>query len=187
MKQTDLKKIVLTSFFIALGYVFTIPFRGVFIGIIPLGSFFSPMHLPVFICGLLIGWKYGLIAGLVTPLLVSIFGGMPPLLPSGVVMSAEMGTYGLVSGLFYHRLVLIKHPTVHIYVALVGAMLLGRIVYLVVMGIVLTFGTYGAYNLISYLKTLFIIAIPGIIIQLIFVPIIVRTIQKRLFLFQGNE
>ncbi|MDD4213119.1 MAG: ECF transporter S component [Bacilli bacterium] len=179
--KTDLKNIVLTSLFIALGYVITLPFRGVMVGGIPLGTIFSPMHLPIFICGLLCGWKYGLISGLITPLLVSILGGMPPLLPSGVVMSVELGTYGLISGLLYHQLLKIKHPTLRLYASLIIAMLVGRIIYLGAMGIVITLGTYGAYRLDTYLETLFIVGSPAIAIQLVFVPLIVRTIQTRLF------
>ena len=35
------------------------------------------MHIPVLLCGLLVGWPYGLLCGLAGPLLSSLLTGMP--------------------------------------------------------------------------------------------------------------
>ena len=55
-----MRKITISALFLALGIVF--PF---FTGQIPeIGSMLCPMHLPVLLCGMGCGWKYGLIVGL---------------------------------------------------------------------------------------------------------------------------
>jgi hypothetical protein len=61
------------------------------------GSILLPMHIPVLLCGLVCGWPYGFICGLLGPFLSS-FTGMPPLavLPG---MMVECGVYGMTSGL----------------------------------------------------------------------------------------
>ena len=61
MKSLDIriKRLCLAGIFLALGLL--LPF---FTGQIPrLGSLLLPMHLPVFLCGLLCGWQYGLAVG----------------------------------------------------------------------------------------------------------------------------
>ena len=37
-----------------------------------IGSMLLPMHIPVFLCGLICGWQYGLAVGTILPLLRSI-------------------------------------------------------------------------------------------------------------------
>ena len=84
------KKIVLGAFFIALGLL--LPFIT---GQIPqIGSALLPMHIPVILCGLLLGWKYGLACGFVTPLLRSALFGMPVMFPMAIAMSFELAGYG---------------------------------------------------------------------------------------------
>jgi thiamine transporter ThiT len=61
MKSLDIriKRLCLAGIFLALGLL--LPF---FTGQIPrLGSLLLPMHLPVFLRGLLCGWQYGLAVG----------------------------------------------------------------------------------------------------------------------------
>ena len=72
--MTTIKKMVMTAICIALCVVLPLLFHWV-----PnAGSVFLPMHIPVLLCGLLCGWPYGLVCGLLGPL-VSSFTGMPPL------------------------------------------------------------------------------------------------------------
>ena len=86
-----LKKLSLSSMFLAIGLV--LPF---FTGQIPqVGSMMLPMHIPVLLCGLICGWKYGLMVGFVLPPLRSVLFGMPPLFPTGAAMAFELAAYGL--------------------------------------------------------------------------------------------
>lgn len=61
------KDIVLSALFLTMGLVLPI-----FTGQIPqIGNMLLPMHIPVLLCGLICGWKYGLLVGFITPLLRS--------------------------------------------------------------------------------------------------------------------
>ena len=63
------KNLTLSALFLALGYA--LPFLT---GQIPqFGSMLLPMHIPVFLCGLICGWQYGAIVGLILPLTRSLF------------------------------------------------------------------------------------------------------------------
>jgi thiamine transporter ThiT len=42
------------------------------------GSIYLPMHIPLLLCGLLCGWSYGLLCGLIGPALSTYVTGMPP-------------------------------------------------------------------------------------------------------------
>ena len=78
-------RLVLAALFIALGLV--MPFLT---GQIPqLGSALLPMHLPVLLCGFVLGWKYGLAVGAIVPLFRSICFGAPPMYPAAVAMMLD--------------------------------------------------------------------------------------------------
>ena len=64
-KTVNVKKLSLSAMFIAMGMV--LPFLT---GQIPqIGGMLLPMHIPVFLCGLICGWPYGAVVGFITPLL----------------------------------------------------------------------------------------------------------------------
>lgn len=93
MKNSNIKNLALAAMFMALGLV--LPF---FTGQIPqIGKMLLPMHIPVLLCGLICGWKYGLAVGFVTPLLRSVIFGMPILYPMAIGMAFELMTYGFES------------------------------------------------------------------------------------------
>ena len=82
----NLKNMTLAALFLALGLV--LPF---FTGQIPqIGSMLLPMHIPVFLCGLICGWQYGAAVGFVVPLMRSVLFGMPPLFPTATAMAFEL-------------------------------------------------------------------------------------------------
>lgn len=163
-------RLVLTALFIALGLV--LPLLTAHVP--QFGSMLLPMHIPVLICGFVCGWQYGLIAGVVTPLLGSATSGMPPLFPVAVVMALEMGTYGAVSGWLYSH---IKKSTASVYISLLVAMLAGRIVWGLVN--IPIYGIVGkAYSWQIFMAGAFINAIPGIILQIVLVPLIVLALER---------
>ena len=58
--KKNIKNMVLAAMFLALALV--LPFLT---GQIPqIGGMLLPMHLPVFLCGLICGWRYGAVVGL---------------------------------------------------------------------------------------------------------------------------
>lgn len=140
-----------------------------------IGSMLCPMHLPVLLCGFLCGWPWGLAVGAVAPLLRSALFVMPPLFPIAVSMAAELAVYGLVTGLLSARL---PKKLGWTYVSLIAAMLLGRVAWGLVR-LLLAGLSGGAFTWAMFLSGALTTAIPGIIVQLILVPVIVTTVQKR--------
>ncbi len=140
-----------------------------------IGSMLCPMHLPVLLCGFLCGWPWGLAVGAVAPLLRSALFGMPPLFPIAVSMAAELAVYGLVTGLLSARL---PKKLGWTYVSLIAAMLLGRVAWGLVR-LLLAGLSGGAFTWAMFLSGALTTALPGIIVQLILVPVIVTAVQKR--------
>ena len=84
------------------------------------GAVFCPMHIPVIVCGMVCGWKYGGLCGLIVPPLSFLIIGIPPIYPMGVSMMLELCAYGVLAGLLYKRF--------NVFVSLIGAMIGGRCV-----------------------------------------------------------
>lgn len=168
---TVTKKMILSALFLAL--VMILP---MFIVHIPgIGRMLLPMHIPVLLCGFLVGWPYGLLVGLIGPLLRSFAFGMPPLFPTAIAMTFELAVYGAASGFIYNKFS--KKNIASTYIALISAMILGRIISgaanIILYGI-----TQDAYTWEIFLSASFIQAIPGIIFQLIAIPPIVLSVRK---------
>ena len=141
-----------------------------------LGSRLLPMHIPALLTGLVLGPKYGLVVGFITPLLRSVTFGMPPL-QIATTMAFEIGTYGWVAGLIYGKA---KANVITLYVALISAMLVGRVVFGIatyVLFVGFDFGP-GVYNLTMWTTSVFITSWPGIVGQLIMIPLIVVALER---------
>lgn len=166
--MNSVKNLTLAAVCIALCVVLPIAFHS-----IPnSGSIFLPMHIPVLICGMICGWPYGLLCGLMGPLLSSVLTGMPPVayLPS---MMVECGVYGMVSGLVL-KYVRTKNTYADLYIALVAAMLAGRVVSGIAKALIFTPGM----AMSAWVTASFVTALPGIVIQLVFLPTVVFTLMK---------
>ena len=163
MKNPNLKNLTLAALFLALGLL--LPFVT---GQIPqIGNMLLPMHLPVFLCGLICGWQYGGLVGFVLPLLRYLLFGMPPIYPTGAAMAFELAAYGILAGWLYahSRWKCVKA----LYVCLIGAMLGGRLVWGLAEVLLLGLGG-SAFTWAAFLAGAFTNAIPGIILQLVFIP-----------------
>lgn len=181
MIQTGTKKLTLAAMFFAIGII--LPF---FIGQIPLiGQMLLPMHIPVLLCGLIVGWQYGLTAGFFLPLVRGMLFGMPTLFPNGIGMAFEMATYGLVIGYLYShsRWQCIKS----LYRCLIVAMIAGRLVWGAARVVLL--GVSGiAFSWELFMAGALINAIPGIVLQLILIPMIMVALNKaKIVPFKKNE
>ena len=139
-----------------------------------IGNALCPMHIPVLLCGFLCGAPYAVVVGAVAPVLRFFLFGMPVLFPMGAAMSFELAAYGLIAGIMYRKLP--KKP-VNIYIALLTAMLGGRIVWGVVrFAMTMLFGVEFSFEM--FLSGAFLTAIPGIICHIILIPIIVLALQR---------
>ncbi|CDD22292.1 putative uncharacterized protein [Firmicutes bacterium CAG:313] len=164
-----------SGIFLALALV--LPF---FTGQIPsIGSMILPMHLPIIICGFVIGWPYGLVIGFCAPLLRHVMFGMPPIFPTGIAMSFELATYGFVSGIIYKLLQKTKmNNWLVMYLTLIIAMLIGRVIWGITMYFIALGNSNVSFGFKAFLSGAFIKAWPGILIQLLIVPPIVFAIEK---------
>lgn len=170
MTRTSTKKLVLAGLFLALGLV--LPF--VTAQIPSIGSKLLPMHIPVLLAGFACGAPYGLIIGFITPLLRSILFGMPPLFPTATAMAFELAAYGLLTGLFAS---LLPKKNLFIYPNLILSMVLGRVIWGIVSMIL--YGINGtSFTWKIFITGAFINALPGILIQLVLIPIIVVALRK---------
>ena len=170
MKKTNVKTMVLAALFLAMALV--LPFLT---GQIPeIGSMLCPMHIPALLCGFFCGWPWGLMVGLIAPILRSLIFGMPPMFPVAVCMSAELAAYGAVSGFLYSRM---SRNKASVYISLLTAMVAGRLVW----GIARFFCAgldASAFGLSAFWAGAVTTAIPGIIVQIILIPVLVMALEE---------
>lgn len=165
---SPVRRTVLAAMFVALCVVLPIAFHG----IPDAGSVFLPMHIPVLICGMVCGWPYGFLCGLLGPLLSSLITGMPPAayLPP---MMVECAVYGMVTGLVL-RYIHTGKLQLDLYIALIAAMLAGRVVSGIAKALIFSPGITMGY----WITASFVTALPGILIQLVVIPLLVAVLMK---------
>ena len=73
------------------------------------------------------------------------------------------------------RLIRTKSNVANVYLSLVAAMLCGRVIYGVVNALIFQ---AGRYSMELWLTASFVTALPGIIIQLVAIPVLVLLLQK---------
>lgn len=165
------KDLTLSSLFIALGLVLPL----LTLQLKQLGNAFLPMHVPVLLCGYIVGPAYGLIVGLILPILRHFTFGMPVLYPTAISMAFELATYGFVAGYLY-RISRWK-CIIALYESLIFAMIIGRVVWGIVQVILLGVGGQ-AFTWQMFVGSAFLNAIPGIVFQLIFIPSIMLALHR---------
>lgn len=173
MKRTfSVKTLCICGICIALCYVLPLALHS-----FGLGSVLSPLHLPVLLCGLLCGGFSGAVCGLVGPIVSSILSGMPP--ATGLVsMIPELVTYGLVSGILMKK-VRTGKLYADLYVSLVPAMVLGRIVGGIAKAIFFAVMATGeVFTLGLWISGYFVGTFPGILVQLVLLPLIVTALIR---------
>jgi len=168
--KSSTKKLVNAALMLALGMV--LPFLT---GQIPsVGSRLLPMHIPALLTGYISGPMYGLLVGFIMPLFRSMIFGMPPMFPTAVAMAFELATYGFIAGLLYRRM---NKNTGNIYLSLIIAMVIGRFVWGLVSYVLYGLGE-SAFTWQIFTAGAFVNALPGILIQLILIPVLVLALKK---------
>ena len=156
-----------------LAVAFVLPFLT---GQIPqIGSKLCPMHLPVLLCGYLCSGPWGLAVGFAAPLLRSFIVGMPsPLFPKAIAMAFELAAYGFTAGVLHRAL---PKKKAFLYLSLVISMITGRLVWglvqLCCVGLDVT-----RFTLSAFWTGAAVNALPGIIIQLLLIPVLVSAVEK---------
>lgn len=169
---TRTSRLVQAAFFTALAL--TLPFVT---GQIPaIGNMLCPMHIPVILCGFFCGSTYGLVVGLISPLLRFLIFGAPVLIPIGLAMCFELGAYGFFAGFFYR---IFPQRKIYVPVSLILSMIIGRVVWgiakLVMYGLDSEQFPFGFSVFVS---GAFVTAVPGIILQLVLIPTVVILFKR---------
>ena len=167
----SIKKLVLSAMFLSLGLL--LPFLT--IQIPEIGKALLPMHIPVILCGFICGWQYGFAVGVITPLLRSAVFGMPVMYPTAFAMAFELAAYGLMCGLMYKVL---PKKKAYVYPALVISMIAGRAVYGAVMFVLSGISANINYGFSAFLSGTVLTAVPGILLQLVLIPIIIIALES---------
>lgn len=161
-RKIDTKDIVLSGLLLAAGLILPMIFHTFSMT----GPIFLPMHIPVLIGGMLLPPPMALLLGIITPILSSILTGMPVAFPMAIIMTFELGSYGLLASLAMRKL------KTNIILSLIIAMVGGRIAAgIAVALIVALFGVQ--INPVLYVKGAIITGIPGLLIQLVFIPTLI--------------
>lgn len=140
-----------------------------------IGNMLLPMHLPVFLCALICGWKYGVPMAFILPIFRSLVFGMPPIFPTAISMAFELAAYAFAAGFMYEksRWQCVKA----LYRCIIVAMIAGRAVWGVVQAVLL--GASGnALTFKAFMTSAFINAWPGIILQLVFIPAVMVALDR---------
>ena len=125
-----------------------------------IGSMLCPMHIPALLCGFVCGWPWGLAA-----------------------MAFELAAYGAVSGILYR---IFPRRNWSVYVTLIAAMIVGRLVWGCVQFMMAGL-QHTVFDRSLFLAGAVTNALPGILVQIILIPILVITMEKAKLTLNGTR
>ncbi len=166
MKKTETQKITLGALMIALGLI--IPFFTSHMFGVP-GTILLPMHYPVMLAGMLCGPLYGGLVGIIVPILSSLLTGMPPVFPMLPLMTFQLFFMGLVPGL-------VMKKWGKIIPAALASIVASWVAYAIAL-FVLKSLPVGAGLKMQVIPD-FIAGLPGVIGQIILIPIITAFVNR---------
>jgi len=161
--STQNRELVFAGLFIALGVVVPILFHQ-----IGLGQVFLPMFLPILLCGFFLNPYIALIVGLITPYVSSFMTGMPPLFPFAVMISFEGAALAGSASMLFNRF------KKNIWISLFSALIIQRIIL-----VLFIFAVAPFFELPERLLSITVITsgLPGVILQIIIVPVFVSRLK----------
>ncbi|MDK9711981.1 ECF transporter S component [Acidaminobacter sp.] len=172
--MNETKSLIRGALIIALGLLVPTVFHLTSVS----GSIFLPMHLPILAGAVFVNPWIALIAGALTPLTSAIATGMPPLFPIAFLMAFELAAYGWTMSW------LINKRRINVYAALVVSMLVGRVV-LGLAAVVTTSVFAVQLNPVMYMKGAILTGLPGMALQLLVVPVLIKALSSSLQLRRG--
>ncbi|MBQ6412442.1 MAG: hypothetical protein IJI19_03045 [Ruminococcus sp.] len=148
----------------------------------PGGVQLLPMYLPVLIGGCLLGSKWAIVVGALSPVvsfaITSMIGEAMPALPRLPFMVAELAVFAVVSGLFSKK---IYENGLWAFPAVILAQLAGRAVFLGLVAIFQNIAPFTVPMIWSQILTGWV----GLAIQAVLVPLLI--IGLRAILVKGND
>ena len=170
MTSLQIRRLTYAALYLALAMV--LPFVT---GQIPeIGPAPCPMHIPALLCGFMCGWPWGLAVGFIAPLLRSVLFGMPALFPGAVAMAFELAVYGGMAGFLRRKLPRRKGM---LYAVLLISMIAGRLVWGAVR-VILAGLSGSSFTWALFLAGAVTNAVPGIILQLVLIPVLVAAMER---------
>lgn len=129
-----------------------------------LGRAFLPMHIPVILAGMYLGWRWGIVVGAVTPVVSAALTGMPAM-PVALTMVFELAIYAAIAGASYRR-------TRNGLLSVVAAALAGRVAYGI--GGYLLFPLLGLPRVAPFypITAGLVAGLPGVTVQLVLIPLL---------------
>lgn len=165
------RSLIISGVLMAFGLVIPMAFHGAGMA----GPIFLPMHIPVLVGGFILSPVYAMFVGMLTPVLSSFLTGMPPAFPILPIMIFELGLYGLSIS------ILKRKTSLNMFYILIVGMLVGRIGAGTV--VVLLAGGFGLkMKPIIYLQGAVANGLPGIVLQLIFIPPLMKAVERAGFM-----
>ncbi len=135
----------------------------------PGGVQLLPMYLPVLIGGCLLGSKWAITVGALSPIvsfaITSLMGDPMPALPRLPFMVLELTVFAVVSGLFSKK---IYEKGLWAFAAVIAAQLSGRAVFLAAVAICQSFAPFTTEMIWQQILA----GVPGLLIQAVLVPIV---------------
>lgn len=148
----------------------------------PGGVKWLPMYVPVLIGGCLLGAKWGLITGILSPLvtfiITSAIGNPMPAFARLPFMIAELAAFALVSGLFSKK---ILKNGLWAFPAVIAAQIAGRALFLLLIAVTQRFTSFTVPMIWNQIKA----GLPGLLVQAIIVPVIIIILRK--ILIKDND
>ena len=150
----------------------------------PGGVKWLPMYLPVLIGGCLLGAKWGLAVGALSPLvsflITSAMGNPMPMSARLPFMMAELTVFALVSGLFSKN---ISESVLWAFPAVISAQIAGRAVFLGLIALTQSMTQFTVPMIWGQIKTGFI----GLAVQAVVVPVIIIGLRALLIKEKSND
>ena len=143
----------------------------------PGGVKWLPMYLPVLIGGCLLGAKWGLAVGVLSPLvsflITTAMGNPMPAAPRLPFMMAELAVFALVSGLITKK---IAANGLWAFPAVILAQICGRAAFLLLVAATQSMTQFTPAMIWGQIKTGFV----GLAVQAVLVPVIIIALRKLL-------
>lgn len=150
----------------------------------PGGVKWLPMYLPILIGGCLLGTRWALAVGILSPivsfLLTSLGGNAMPAAPRLPFMILELAVFAAVSGLLTKKIV---KNGLWAFPAVICAQIAGRLVFLAAIALTQSFTTFTTGMIWGQIVT----GIPGLVVQAILAPVIMIGLRALLIADKENE
>ncbi len=111
---------------------------------------------------------------------------MPVFFPNAIAMVFELGAYGILASMVQLKVFSAKKTYTAYLFSLMFAMLAGRIVHGLVQYILTLFSS-SEYSLLKFWNSCFVVSFPGIIIQIVLIPLFAFAVSKSGLLEEKNR